>query len=371
MLTFTLYYGIIHNKKYKMKGVINMALVPAKCTQCGGNIEVDNTHEAGICKFCGTPFVTEKAIYNYNTTIVNNNNFAGANITISNGDIENYRTLARRATSSSNGIDALQYYKKIVELNAKDWEAAYYVEIYSALINDITCINEISVREYATNWSKSANNSDTNKEICNSLSAYAKNLYSKGIESLFVNANVFYNAIVKSTHLYETAYIIAKGDIENSILYLETILDNLQLGKSMLNCNNNSQIGRLISEISALEDKFLNEMKSINPSYQPKNVENNDSDTQSKSGGCYIATCVYGSYDCPQVWTLRRYRDYTLDETWHGRLFIKCYYAVSPKLVKWFGNYGWFRKPWKIFLDGMVERLNSKGVEDTKYNDKY
>lgn len=23
------------------------------------------------------------------------------------------------------------------------------------------------------------------------------------------------------------------------------------------------------------------------------------------SGGCYVATCVYGSYDCPEVWTLR------------------------------------------------------------------
>ena len=28
-----------------------------------------------------------------------------------------------------------------------------------------------------------------------------------------------------------------------------------------------------------------------------------------KTGGCYVATAVYGSYDCPQVWTLRRYRD--------------------------------------------------------------
>ena len=33
------------------------------------------------------------------------------------------------------------------------------------------------------------------------------------------------------------------------------------------------------------------------------------------SGGCYVATCVYGSYDCPQVWTLRRFRDNTLAET--------------------------------------------------------
>ncbi len=24
-----------------------------------------------------------------------------------------------------------------------------------------------------------------------------------------------------------------------------------------------------------------------------------------RSGGCYVATTVYGSYDCPQVWTLR------------------------------------------------------------------
>ena len=33
------------------------------------------------------------------------------------------------------------------------------------------------------------------------------------------------------------------------------------------------------------------------------------------SGGCYVATAVYGSYDCPEVWTLRRYRDYTLAAT--------------------------------------------------------
>lgn len=32
-------------------------------------------------------------------------------------------------------------------------------------------------------------------------------------------------------------------------------------------------------------------------------------------GRCYVATAVYGSYDCPQVWILERYRDYTLAET--------------------------------------------------------
>lgn len=87
--------------------------------------------------------------------------------------------------------------------------------------------------------------------------------------------------------------------------------------------------------------------------------------------GCYIATAVYGSYDCPQVWTLRRFRDDILDETWYGRLFIKSYYAVSPTLVKWFGRKAWFQIFWKNVLDKLVHRLNSKGIEDTEYCDKY
>lgn len=88
-------------------------------------------------------------------------------------------------------------------------------------------------------------------------------------------------------------------------------------------------------------------------------------------GGCYIATCVYGSYDCSQVWRLRRYRDNYLDKSFLGRLFIKVYYSISPKLVKLFGNKEWFRKPIKRILDRKIKKLERKGYEDTPYNDKY
>ena len=86
--------------------------------------------------------------------------------------------------------------------------------------------------------------------------------------------------------------------------------------------------------------------------------------------GCYVATAVYGSYDCPQVWTLRRYRDYTLAESWYGRAFIRTYYAISPTLVKWFGHTEWFKKMWQGKLDRMVAKLQSNGVESTPYEDK-
>jgi hypothetical protein len=109
---------------------------------------------------------------------------------------------------------------------------------------------------------------------------------------------------------------------------------------------------------------YNEKISKYDPSYQAPQTN------MQSSGGCYVATAVYGSYDCPQVWTLRRYRDYTLAETWYGRAFIRTYYAISPTLVKWFGHTNWFKKMWKGKLDRMVADLNSKGVENTPYADR-
>ena len=109
--------------------------------------------------------------------------------------------------------------------------------------------------------------------------------------------------------------------------------------------------------------------KAAKPIKMPKNPPKTNN--QPVNNGCYIATCVYGSYDCPEVWTLRRFRDYTLDESFYGRLFIKCYDAVSPTVVKLFGKQTWFQNFWRKHLTNWVRRLNEKGVEYTEYIDKY
>ncbi|MCD8381830.1 MAG: hypothetical protein LUC30_02770 [Clostridiales bacterium] len=90
---------------------------------------------------------------------------------------------------------------------------------------------------------------------------------------------------------------------------------------------------------------------------------------QKRGSACYIATCVYGSYDCPQVWTLRRFRDGKLARTVPGRWFIRLYYAVSPRLVSAFGEKEGFRRFWRKRLDRLVARLKSEGVPDTPYRD--
>lgn len=105
-----------------------------------------------------------------------------------------------------------------------------------------------------------------------------------------------------------------------------------------------------------------------------QSIQNEPSRSQStskssSSGGCYIATAVYGSYDCPEVWVLRRYRDNRLQKNTLGKLFVKVYYAVSPTLVKWFGKKAWFTSLWRAFLDNKVSSLKRDGYSDERYND--
>lgn len=93
-------------------------------------------------------------------------------------------------------------------------------------------------------------------------------------------------------------------------------------------------------------------------------------ETRKKKQGCYVATCVYGSYDCPQVWTLRRYRDDVLKNTAAGRCFISLYYAVSPTMVRIFGRNQAVRRMWRTALDRIISRLNADGFSDKPYNDQ-
>ena len=86
--------------------------------------------------------------------------------------------------------------------------------------------------------------------------------------------------------------------------------------------------------------------------------------------GCYVATCVYGSYDCPEVWTLRRFRDHSLGRHAFGRAFIRAYYALAPGLVKHFGDSRRFHGFWRKKLNRLVAKLQSRGVAATPYQDE-
>jgi hypothetical protein len=85
--------------------------------------------------------------------------------------------------------------------------------------------------------------------------------------------------------------------------------------------------------------------------------------------GCYIATAVYGSYDCPQVWVLRRFRDFKLKSTAPGRAFVRAYYALSPSAAAHLRANGPVSSVLRRMLDGFVRTLRSRGYSDRPYSD--
>jgi DNA-directed RNA polymerase subunit RPC12/RpoP len=44
----------------------NTKMMPAICTQCGAQVEVDAQREKAICQYCGMQYIVEKAINTYN-----------------------------------------------------------------------------------------------------------------------------------------------------------------------------------------------------------------------------------------------------------------------------------------------------------------
>lgn len=83
--------------------------------------------------------------------------------------------------------------------------------------------------------------------------------------------------------------------------------------------------------------------------------------------GCFVATAVYGSYDCPEVWMLRRFRDQTLQRSGVGRAFIRLYYGVSPFVVRHGGR--WVPRLARRPVGMIVDTLARKGVAGTPYRD--
>ena len=84
--------------------------------------------------------------------------------------------------------------------------------------------------------------------------------------------------------------------------------------------------------------------------------------SESKGGGCLIATATYGSELAPQVQQLRELRDNSLLQTASGTSFMSSfndfYYSFSPTIADWERENTAFKEMVKITLTPMISSLS-------------
>lgn len=324
------------------------------CEMCNSN---DLVKQDGIfvCQHCGTKYSVEEAkkLMIEGTVKVDTTDRS-----------ENLYKVARQAKAEGNVVLAAQYYNELAMLHPNDWESGFYSVYYQSLNCKVGQVGHAATtimnRAVSTlNAVQSDYTADEAKpiviEIANAVATAGTNIYNTArkyqLETTSPEANKA--ACTWMTSNFELLMNVGRI-IENNFTYKDLAL--ILYKKAFLYGIHTIGFRRTEAESAIMK---------IDPSFNGKEF-----DKANGNGGCYVATAIYGSYDCPQVWTLRRFRDNTLAETWYGRTFIRAYYAISPTLVKWFGKTEWFKSLWKPTLDRMVKKLNGNGVDDTPYNDR-
>ena len=326
-----------------------------KCEMCGG---IDFVKKNGffVCQHCRTQYTVENA----KKMMIDGTVRVDGVVKVDNSDeLSNLYQLARRAKEDNNSTNAEKYYSQIIVKDPASWEAYFYIVYYQAVNSKISEIQQTAIK--LTNCESTVlklvkDNITSIEQQKEAVNEVVTKLWNISV-NLYKSAENFYCGIYPlTTRIDYKGQFLCRCNAITNILY--NLGDNIisifgdDFGKiSADSWEIGIQIHIKILKYYHLADeresnvniikKYEDRIKKYNPEYQSLLPE----------GGCYIATCVYGSYDCPQVWTLRRYRDNTLASSWYGRLFIKIYYTFSPTVVRLFGKTKWFNKIWRTRLD--------------------
>lgn len=357
---------------------------------CASNVfkKVDGEYE---CQHCLTRYTVEEA---KKLVIEGTVDIKGTVQIDDSNKINKYQTLALRAFENEQYDQAYEYYSRLLEINTDNWWYIFRKGICSSRrssikdfkVDDIVkaCKDALKVIDSE----KIADMKDIHyqmaseiNDIAISFRRLAANYYSKHWE-LYESAPEYWERVKKCVSCEEYALTLLNNYIKTekrefdlykmilkNIIYWYVEICTVRRYKTGYNqygatYNNISYKDSLRQPILAKYDQYVAFLKQYDPTYVAPKIAR-------KGAGCYVATCVYGSYDCPEVWLLRRYRDYKLNNVWYGRIFIKIYYRLSPSVVNRFGNKRWFNNIFRKKLGKMVRKLESKGYDSSPYKDLY
>ena len=340
------------------------------CEMCNGT---DLVKQDGlfVCQHCGMKYSLEDA----KSMMIEGTVDVQGTVKVDNtAFVEKYLTNARRAKEKTDWEEVEKYYNMVEQNSPENIEAIFYSAYGKAMLS-LTDSDKFKRQQKFDVFGKSISVIDDyydatkSKELEKVIMGMSDDLIRMSGTSFVYNTTtqngVTSNDSGATYTMFAQMEIQFIESVENIIKKDEKAYLYRLLLKHYKRCIVNQRVAIATANLYRERMSVVNQkLSTIDPSFVPETIP------EAKRGCCYVATAVYGSYECPQVWTLRRFRDDMLATTWYGRAFIRTYYAISPTLVKWFGETKWFKKMWRGTLDRMVSKLLRKGVEDTPYQDR-
>lgn len=189
-------------------------------------------------------------------------------------------------------------------------------------------------------------------------------------EALGVNADLYINissavastainAVVKKLNaaqqMLDTEHISdGRSSLRDDVMRARNVMRGISLLDMSAQCRsyfnaNSDALDSIYTALDSIYDGICNVVTSGQIHFHPTPTLD-----PPKSGGCYIATMVYGDYDHPQVMVLRNFRDTYLAKRDWGKRFIRFYYKHSPGWVERLKNHKRINQGIKLILDSFV-----------------
>ncbi len=342
------------------------------CEMCGSN-DVVKDNDTYICQNCGTRFSPKPNITNNNETYTGPVDIQNLHVD-SSVNVNNLVILLDRSISNQQWDEVAKYSENILQRDPNNWKAIFFKELGQAWESPCSDIRQFKDLIPATDtalkiveYNNTENILEVKNYLANHLLSITPQLVAGSKEEYHINKQAVYNfwdvlllAIDINEYCINLVY-------ENQ---LYNIYENIVYYASELEVKRRYDTPDFY-EFAIPTDDLKNYAQSKKDEYTQKLRQDNSNYVSEEVSGdrCYIATAVYGSYNCPEVWTLRRFRDETLYRHVIGRIFIRAYYSISPHIVKYFGKTRTFNKIFKKPLDVLVNRLQESHVKSDYYVD--
>lgn len=285
-----------------------------------------------ICQSCGAKYSIEEI---KKMVSEGSANVSRGTIKIDTSEeLANLYQIARRAKDDNNGENAAKYYDMILIKDPTSWEASFFVVYFKAMeckiahiqiaaISVSNCIDTVLrlINDYVENKEKQSEAVGEVTTRCIILSNLLYNAAKNHYEDIDISIRQNYTQEMVNNCFSATNIMYTLGDNIDSIFESIEGLNNFAVLAWKSGIILHSGIMRYLTQKDSNKAHIMTyatKIQKYESTYQLPEIDENTT-----NGGCYIATAVYGSYDCPHVWILRRYRDSVLSKNMVRKNFYK------------------------------------------------